>query len=77
VLPNGSYYLLRTGKTNPTDMAAPSRDDRFHHCTCYPMANNNALFVVLASSLADQRTRRTEALIGWPVLRWRRAQPMR
>jgi len=40
------------------------------------MANDNALFALLASSLADQRTPRTEALIGWPVLRWRRAQPM-
>jgi len=51
-LPNGSCY--RTVETNPTDMAAPSPDDRF--CTYYPMANDNALFVVLASSLADQRT---------------------
>jgi hypothetical protein len=56
---------------------APSPDDRFHHCSYYPMANDNALVVVLASSLADQRTPRTKALIGWLVLQWRRAQPMR
>src|SRR6516162_9768588 len=31
VLPNGSYYLPRTGETIPADMAAPSPDDRFHH----------------------------------------------
>jgi hypothetical protein len=64
MLPNGSCYLLRTGETNPTDMAAPSPDDRVHHCTYYPVANDNALFVVLASSLADQRTPRTKALVG-------------
>ena len=32
VLPNGSYYLPRSGETIPADMAAPSPDDRFHHC---------------------------------------------
>jgi hypothetical protein len=40
VLPNGSYYLPRTGEIIPADMAAPSPDDRFHHCTYYPMAND-------------------------------------
>jgi hypothetical protein len=40
VLPNGSYYLPQTGETIPADMAAPSPDDRFHHCTYYPMAND-------------------------------------
>ena len=40
VLPNGSYYLPRTGETIPADMAAPSPDDRFHHCIYYPMAND-------------------------------------
>jgi hypothetical protein len=39
VLPNGSYYLPRTGETIPADMAAPSPDDRFHHCIYYPVAN--------------------------------------
>src|SRR6476659_1685559 len=39
-LPNGSYYLPRTGETIPADMAAPSPDDRFHHCIYYPMAND-------------------------------------
>jgi hypothetical protein len=33
VLPNGSYYLPRTNEIIPADMAAPSPDDRFHHCT--------------------------------------------
>ena len=37
VLPNGSYYLPRTGETIPADMATPSPDERFHHCTYYPM----------------------------------------
>ena len=32
VLPNGNYYLPRTGETIPADMATPSPDDRFHHC---------------------------------------------
>ena len=36
VLPNGSYYLPRSGETIPADMATPSPDDRFHHCY-YPM----------------------------------------
>jgi hypothetical protein len=38
VLPNGSYYLPKTGETIPTDMATPSTDNRFHHCIYYPMA---------------------------------------
>jgi hypothetical protein len=37
VLPNGNYYLPETGETIPADMAAPSPDDRFHHCVYYPM----------------------------------------
>ena len=37
VLPNGNYYLPETGETIPADVAAPSPDDRFHHCTYYPM----------------------------------------
>jgi hypothetical protein len=41
VLPNGNYYLPRTGETIPADMAAPSPDERFHHCTYYPMANEH------------------------------------
>jgi hypothetical protein len=36
-------------------------------------ANESAVSLIVA----DQRTPRTEALIGWPVLRWRRTQPMR
>ena len=39
VLLNGSYYLPRTGETIPADMATPSPDERFHHCTHYPWAN--------------------------------------
>jgi hypothetical protein len=37
VLPNGSYYLPETGEIIPADMATPSPDDRFHHCTYYKM----------------------------------------
>jgi hypothetical protein len=33
VLPNGSYYLPTTNEIIPADRAAPSPDDRFHHCT--------------------------------------------
>jgi len=33
VLPNGSYYLPTTNEIIPADMASPSPDDRFHHCT--------------------------------------------
>src|SRR5215813_8804678 len=39
VLPNGNYYLPGTDEVIPADMASPSPDDRFHHCTYYPMAN--------------------------------------
>ena len=35
VLPNGNYYLPRTGETIPAEMAAPSPDGRFHHCIYY------------------------------------------
>src|SRR5262244_4134712 len=40
VLPNGSYYLPTTNEIIPADMATPSPDDRFHHCTYYPVAND-------------------------------------
>src|SRR5262245_7839018 len=39
VLPDGNYYLPKTDEIIPADMAAPSPDDRFHHCTHYPMSN--------------------------------------
>jgi phytoene/squalene synthetase len=32
VLPDGNYYLPKTDEVIPADMAAPSPDDRFHHC---------------------------------------------
>jgi hypothetical protein len=38
-LPDGSYYLPGSDETIPADMAAPSPDDRFHHCAHYPMSN--------------------------------------
>jgi len=38
VLPNGNYYLPVTGEIIPAEMASPSPDDRFHHCTYYPAA---------------------------------------
>jgi hypothetical protein len=31
-LSDGNYYLPATDETIPADMAAPSPDDRFHHC---------------------------------------------
>jgi hypothetical protein len=37
VLPNGNYYLPKTNQIIPADMATPSPDDRFHHCTYYKM----------------------------------------
>ena len=37
VLPNGSYYLPASDETIPADMVTPSPDDRFHHCTYYPI----------------------------------------
>jgi hypothetical protein len=39
VLPDGNYYLPSTDEIIPADMAAPSPDDRFHHCSYYPIAN--------------------------------------
>src|ERR1700758_4290264 len=39
VLPDGNYYLPKTGEVIPADMATPSPDDRFHHCIYYPVAN--------------------------------------
>src|SRR5262245_37610 len=37
VLPDGNYFLPETDEIIPADMAAPSPDDRFHHCFYYPM----------------------------------------
>src|SRR5262245_54216347 len=41
VLPNGSYYLPTTNEIIPADRATPSPDDRFHHCTYYPITNQS------------------------------------
>jgi hypothetical protein len=38
LLPDGNYYLPASDEIIPADMAAPSPDDRFHHCTNYPIA---------------------------------------
>jgi len=38
-LPNGSYYLPENDETISADMASPSPDERFHHCTYYPLEN--------------------------------------
>jgi hypothetical protein len=40
VLPDGNYYLPTTDETIPADMATPSPDDRFHHCTYYPITKD-------------------------------------
>src|SRR5215831_7039098 len=40
VLPNGDYYLPATDEVIPADIAAPSPDDRFHHCIYYPLAKS-------------------------------------
>src|SRR2546430_4554151 len=37
VLSDGNCYLLETGETIPAEMATPSPDDRFHHCTSYQL----------------------------------------
>jgi hypothetical protein len=39
VLPDGNYYLPKTGEIIPADMATPSPDDRFHRCAYNPVAN--------------------------------------
>lgn len=38
-LPNGTYYLPESDEIIPADMAAPSPDERFHHCIYYRMIN--------------------------------------
>jgi hypothetical protein len=38
VLSNGTYYLPESDEIISADMATPSPDDRFHHCTYYPVA---------------------------------------
>jgi hypothetical protein len=38
VLRDGNYYLPTTDESIPAEMATPSPDDRFHHCTYYPVA---------------------------------------
>jgi hypothetical protein len=40
VLPNGTYYLPESDDIIAADMAAPSPDDRFHHCTYYQVGND-------------------------------------
>src|SRR6516164_710808 len=46
VLPDGNYnyYLPGTDEVIPADVAAPSPDDRFHHCSYYPMAKEHDPF---------------------------------
>src|SRR6266540_827171 len=39
-LPDGNYYLPKSDEIIPADMATPSPDDRFHHCTYYPVAKD-------------------------------------
>jgi len=39
VLPNGNYYLPTTDEIIPAELATPSPDDRFHHCTYPPWVN--------------------------------------
>ena len=38
-LPDGRYYLPESDEIIPADMAAPSPDERFHHCTFYEIRN--------------------------------------
>ena len=38
VMPDGDYYLPASDEIVPADIATPSPDDRFHHCTYYPVA---------------------------------------
>ena len=33
VLPDGNYYLPESDETIPANMASPSPDERFHHCS--------------------------------------------
>ena len=40
VLPDDNYYLPRNDEIIPADVATPSPDDRFHHCTYDPVAND-------------------------------------
>jgi hypothetical protein len=39
VLPDGNYYLPGSDEIIPAEMASPSPDDRFHHCTYYKIGN--------------------------------------
>ena len=39
VLADGNYYLPASDEIIPADMATPSPDDRFHHCTYYEVGN--------------------------------------
>jgi hypothetical protein len=39
VLPDGNYYLPSTDEIIPAEMATPSPDNRFHHCTYYQIGN--------------------------------------
>src|SRR5262245_8521899 len=38
-LPNGTYYLPESDEIIPADIATPSPDERFHHCTFYERRN--------------------------------------
>ena len=40
VLPDSNYYLPGSDEIIPADVATPSPDDRFHHCTYDPVAND-------------------------------------
>src|SRR5215471_12929705 len=61
VLPNGSYYLPSTGEIMPVDMAAPSPDDRFHHCVLGGCGCLNRISASISGTSAGVRPPRGKA----------------
>jgi len=72
VLPDGSYYLPETGEIIPADVATPSPDDRFHHCTSYqlgPIASEFDRWLIWGKA--------PKTTMGCPFLKERKQRVMR
>src|SRR5215813_4114652 len=76
VLPNGNYYLPGSDEIIPADMATPSPDDHFHHCTYDPVANDFDPWGPRSPISIGERNRRSKlSSMSWTVKKEREIPP--